>query len=223
MSTKTAIEREIERVAERAMHESNLAGGAPLGILDGLEAFAAAIHFSEPLVVCIIVLHVLFLLTAVFTRKHPTVQMALLALALGSVLSASSLNELGRRHWKSLGITQNYFDPYGVFVSVMLSLPMILTSFVILINAVVRASKLLVVVKRKQLGIDKKQKALRDAQKQAAEAKGSSSSTAQAPAASSPSGDASLNAMSVGDVDGQSPSDGTSATKRRSKASAKTS
>jgi hypothetical protein len=122
--------------------------------------------------------------------------------SVGSVLSASHLNAYGARHWRSLGVSQNYFDQFGVFVSVLLSLPMIVTSFVILIHAVVRTSNLLVVVKRKQLGIDKKQKA----QHQAAAAAATAEATAAVASASSSSPTPASEAeMKVGDVDGDAP------------------
>ena len=77
----TTLEREIERVASRALRESHLSGGAPLGIFDGLEAFVAAINFTEPLIVGILAVHVIFLITAVLTRKRSNVQIGLLVVA----------------------------------------------------------------------------------------------------------------------------------------------
>jgi len=38
-----------------------------------------------------------------------------------------------------LYVAQNYFDQYGVFVSIMLSAPVILVSFGILIHAVIKS------------------------------------------------------------------------------------
>jgi len=76
-----SIEREIERVAERALRDSHLSGGAPLGILDGLEAFLAAINFKEPAIVGVIAAQVAFAILAILTRKHNSMQIALLGLA----------------------------------------------------------------------------------------------------------------------------------------------
>ena len=77
-----SIEREIERVAARALRDSaGLAGGAPLGIMDGIEAFFTAIDFTEPFIIGVIGTHVTFLMLAVLTRRHSAMQIALLALA----------------------------------------------------------------------------------------------------------------------------------------------
>ena len=78
------------------------------------------------------------------------------ASAVASVLSASHLNAYGRRHWKSLGVSQNYFDQTGVFVSFLWSAPLAIVSFGILINAVWNASNLLITVKRQQLAANKR-------------------------------------------------------------------
>jgi hypothetical protein len=80
-------------------------------------------------------------------------------LLVAGVLSASHLNAYGRLHWKSLGVSQNYFDQTGVFVSCLWSAPLALISFGILINSVWNASDLLITVKRQQLGVNKRTKA----------------------------------------------------------------
>ena len=108
-----------------------------------------------------------------------------------SVLSASPLNSYGSKHWQSLGFRQNYFDSFGVFMSVLASMPLILTSFGILIHAIYHASSLLILVKRKQLGIDKK-----GPKKEAA----ATLADTNAASSSVPS-----EAVRAGDVDGQSP------------------
>jgi len=192
MASASSIEDEVTRVAERAIRESRLAGGAPLGILDGIEAFLAAIHWDEPLVLGLAGLQVAFLATAILTRKNNTAQMVLLVLALAGVLSASRLNAYGSTHWREWGVSQNYFDTFGVFVSCMLSLPLIITSFGILLNAVVRASNMLVKVKRKQLGVERKQKAAHDArkQKEAEQSAGTNTAAATSDVAESSSTDA---------------------------------
>lgn len=108
------------------------------------------------------------------------------------MLSASPLNSFGSKHWKSLGLRQNYFDSFGVFVSVLGSMPLILTSFGILIHAIYHASSMLILVKRKQLGIDKR---------------GSGQTTKKEAAVGGAAASSSVpsEAVRAGDVDGQSP------------------
>lgn len=49
------------------------------------------------------------------------------------VWSAERLNKLGRRHWGSFA-GQQYFDPSGVFMSAVVSGPLLLIMFVVLVR-----------------------------------------------------------------------------------------
>ncbi len=53
--------------------------------------------------------------------------------AAGIVFMGERLNKLGHKHWRDFS-GQNYFDPSGVFFGVMVSGPLILTLFVILVS-----------------------------------------------------------------------------------------
>mmetsp|Transcript_3912 Transcript_3912/g.8471 ORF Transcript_3912/g.8471 Transcript_3912/m.8471 type:complete len:169 (-) Transcript_3912:191-697(-) len=88
-------------------------------------------------------------LLAVLTRKSSNAQMMLLFIVLGLVYSAEWLNRLGARHWEDFA-TQNYFDPRGVFISVVYSTPLLTAAFGILINALRSTAHLLVEVKKLQ-------------------------------------------------------------------------
>ena len=55
-------------------------------------------------------------------------------LAVGLIYCAERLNRLAGEHWKEFA-AQNYFDERGVFVSVMLSAPLLCVAFFILLNA----------------------------------------------------------------------------------------
>ena len=46
---------------------------------------------------------------------------------------AERLNSLAARHWRQFS-GQNYFDPNGVFLSAVLSAPLVFTMFVILVG-----------------------------------------------------------------------------------------
>lgn len=77
----TSIEEELEKVIHRALQDSRNAGGAPIGILDGLEAFLAAITWTEPFILAILACHALFLLVAVVGRRQSGLQIGLLVVA----------------------------------------------------------------------------------------------------------------------------------------------
>ena len=55
-------------------------------------------------------------------------------LAVGLIYCAERLNRLASENWKEFAM-QNYFDERGVFVSVMLSAPLLCVAFFILLNA----------------------------------------------------------------------------------------
>ena len=70
--------------------------------------------------------------------------------AVGIVYGAETLNRLGGEHWETFA-GHNYFDKRGVFISVVFSTPMLCASFVVLLNALRNASRLLIQVKTKQI------------------------------------------------------------------------
>ena len=56
-----------------------------------------------------------------------------LAVAAGTVYNAERINSLLARHWRSFA-TQNYFDKHGVFFCALVSTPLLLDMFVILVG-----------------------------------------------------------------------------------------
>lgn len=157
------------------------------------------------------------------------------------VLSASYVNDYGANHWKTMGLTQvggkqvvqhcscaailltslllcvdllllqNYFDKFGVFCSCLISAPLILMSFGILLYAVARASSLLIQVKRKELAKKREQKSAAAATDGAARATTTTTTTRVQ----------SAEGMSAGDVDGDAPPAAGSSAKQRKKSSKK--
>ncbi|KAF3521661.1 hypothetical protein F2Q69_00047645, partial [Brassica cretica] len=70
--------------------------------------------------------------------------------AVGGVYFAESLNRLLRKNWKSFS-TQNYFDPHGVFLSVIWSGPLLVIAMIILISTLFSLCYLIVKWKRAEL------------------------------------------------------------------------
>jgi len=66
------------------------------------------------------------------------------------IYNAERINSLAGSHWESFS-RQNYFEGNGLFTSALLSAPLLLTMFVILINYLLDASALLIEMKRKEL------------------------------------------------------------------------
>ena len=61
------------------------------------------------------------------------------------------LNALAGTHWRAFS-TQNYFDSKGVFTGVLWAAPLILLQTAMLAGFLYRAAKLLVALKRQQIG-----------------------------------------------------------------------
>jgi hypothetical protein len=76
--------------------------------------------------------------------------MVLLVFLAGIVRSAEYLNKYGANNWEQFA-TQNYFDENGVFISIMLCAPLLLTALIMLISYLREAARLLVQVKRQEL------------------------------------------------------------------------
>jgi transmembrane protein 18 len=68
------------------------------------------------------------------------------------VRSAEYVNRVCSRNWEKLS-TQNYFDPKGFFVLVMICIPLLMDSFIMLIAFLREAASLLIQVKTKQIKI----------------------------------------------------------------------
>ncbi|KAL2893636.1 Transmembrane protein 18 [Bienertia sinuspersici] len=70
--------------------------------------------------------------------------------AVSGVYLAERLNGFLGTHWQSFA-TQNYFDPYGVFISVLWSGPLLIIAMLILINTLFSMCHLIVRWKRAEL------------------------------------------------------------------------
>ena len=66
------------------------------------------------------------------------------------VRSAERMNSYGSKNWENFA-TQNYFDKNGVFVTFMVSFPLLIIVFCMLISYLKEASTLLVEVKKQEL------------------------------------------------------------------------
>lgn len=112
--------------------------------------FFHAIDWKEPWLVCLLVFHAVMLLVTILSRRNINFQMCLFFLALAGVYLAERLNVILARNWKSFA-TQNYFDPHGVFLSVLWSGPLLIVSMVILINTLFSLCYLIVRWKKAEL------------------------------------------------------------------------
>lgn len=124
----------------------------PTTIIDKLDAFRSAITWEEPFIMGVVTFHIcMFFMTLFVTRRCGMGSgMILLTFMAGLVRSAEWLNTYGSKNWEDFA-TQNYFDDHGIFISVMMSGPLLLLAFIMLISYLRQASTLLIKVKRHEM------------------------------------------------------------------------
>ncbi|XP_058787323.1 uncharacterized protein LOC131661732 [Vicia villosa] len=117
---------------------------------DNFLGFFHAIDWKEPWLLGLLTFYVVLLLVTIISRKNPNFQMCLFFLTLAGVYLAERLNSFLGGHWKSFS-SQNYFDPSGVFMSVLWSGPLLALAMIILINTLFSLCYLIVKWKRAEL------------------------------------------------------------------------
>eukprot|EP00887_Chlorella_sp_A99_P003187 scaffold9.g3187.t1 len=149
--------------------------GGP-GVIEGVKAFAAAVDWSERWIVGLLAAHALLLLVVLARLRSKAVQGAAFFLCGGTIFFAERINRLAGQHWRRFS-RHNYFDPQGIFTSALLSVPLLLIMFVVLVNYLVQTSALLVRMKRRELAYRARQ------QQRAAEGSGAGAGATGASAA----------------------------------------
>ncbi|KAJ4967365.1 hypothetical protein NE237_019214 [Protea cynaroides] len=112
--------------------------------------FFHAIDWKEPWLICLISFHIAVLLVVFIARKNINFQMFLFLMALGGVYFAEKINSLLAQNWRSFA-SQDYFDPHGVFISVLWSGPLLIISILILVNTLFNLCVLIVKWKKAEL------------------------------------------------------------------------
>ncbi|CAL8467438.1 g6976 [Coccomyxa elongata] len=128
------------------------------GIWDSLQTFITAVDWKEPWLIALLALQALLLISVIVFRKSWNFNLVVLVLAAGLVYNAQRLNKLLAEHWRSFA-GQPYFDEQGVFISAVVSAPLLLTMFVQLVSYLCQASQLLIDMKRKELRYKARQRA----------------------------------------------------------------
>ncbi|KAF9620269.1 hypothetical protein IFM89_011004 [Coptis chinensis] len=119
--------------------------------VDNFLGFFHAIDWKvEPWLIGLISFHVSLLLLIFISRKNVNFQMLLFLMSLTGVYFAEKINTALRNNWKSFA-GQNYFDPHGVFVSVLWSGPLLCISILILMNTLFSLCQLIVKWKKAEL------------------------------------------------------------------------
>ncbi|XP_003388467.1 PREDICTED: transmembrane protein 18-like [Amphimedon queenslandica] len=97
-----------------------------------LLAVISKVNWSEPFLIAVIIFHLLCLVCILVCRRRPYLLSAIL-LILGLVCFAGEyINEWAAANSHQF-LSEQYFDSTGVFISLILSIPLLLECFVILI------------------------------------------------------------------------------------------
>ena len=135
---------------------------APQDAYEHMQAFLAAIDWSERWIQGILASHCVLFLVSIVWRKNIDVQMAVLGIIVMLVFGSERLNAMGNVHWRSFA-TQNYFDGHGTFAGAVFCAPLLFIAFCQLINLLILASSALITAKR--LELKHKKKTERESQK----------------------------------------------------------
>ncbi|KAG8011308.1 Transmembrane protein 18 [Nibea albiflora] len=96
--------------------------------------FLMSVQWSEPWLIGLLVFHVVCLCLTVVTCRYYRAQICHFLLMVGLVYSAEYLNELAAMNWKSFSDFQ-YFDSKGMFISLVYSIPLLLNTVIIVVQA----------------------------------------------------------------------------------------
>jgi transmembrane protein 18 len=123
-----------------------------------IEAFAAAIDWSEPFVVCILAMHSFLYGIALCSLRYglEKVQLTLWIASLALAALSQRLNTVASHHWQRFA-TQNYFDERGVFSLVFWGAPFLSLALLMVFAFLYRAAVTLIALKRCELAEQRKQ------------------------------------------------------------------
>ncbi|KAF5837086.1 transmembrane protein 18-domain-containing protein [Dunaliella salina] len=113
--------------------------------------------YEEPWIITILVFQMVLLTLSIMTRKKGGIQAALFVFACVIIYMGERLNALGAKHWDRFA-TQNYFDQNGSFFTTIVSGPLLVLLFIVLVNYLLSCVKLLVEAKRKELKFKARQR-----------------------------------------------------------------
>ncbi|XP_058724836.1 uncharacterized protein LOC131596251 [Vicia villosa] len=147
---KSAIEEHINLTSDLVQKISSELRTNLRPAYDNFLGFFHSIDWKEPWLLGLLTFHVVLLLVTIISRKNTNFQMCLFLLTLGGVYLTERLNSLLRGNWKSFS-SQNYFDPSGVFMSVLWSGPLLALAMIILINTLFSLCYMIVKWKRAEL------------------------------------------------------------------------
>ncbi|KAK7461547.1 hypothetical protein BaRGS_00038693 [Batillaria attramentaria] len=118
--------------------------------ITGLWSYLQSIDWSEPWFLGLGAFHLTCMSVTYFTRRNTTLQCVAFAFFLVMVACSEYINEFASNHWRSFA-RQQYFDSSGLFISVVLSMPLLVNCLVIIVMWLKLSADLAGAIRRKQL------------------------------------------------------------------------
>jgi len=118
--------------------------------IDGVLPYLQSIDWSEHWLQGVIGFHGLTASITVLSRKCFNVQIALFFIYLGIIYCAEYINNFAAEHYKVYS-AQQYFDSGGLFISIILSTPLLLNCLFIIVVWMWSSFDLMVNLKRAQI------------------------------------------------------------------------
>ena len=129
---------------------ANAAATFPSVVYEETMKFVHAVDWREPWIIGLLAAEALLLLLIAATRRRTNFQ-GILFLVVGAIIfGAPRINALCASRWETFA-RQPYFDPSGLFITTMLSGPLLVCEVVIVINHLVELCRMIIKVKRAQL------------------------------------------------------------------------
>ncbi|PIK40861.1 putative transmembrane protein [Apostichopus japonicus] len=125
-------------------------GAIRVGEIDGVFSLLSHVDWSERWLQALLVFHILCFVATILTRFYTNIQAFLFIALLAIVFFAETINQYAALNFKHFSRLQ-YFDSGGLFISLVLCLPILLNCFVMLIFWLYRAGTMLVKVKKAKL------------------------------------------------------------------------
>ncbi|KAL0041584.1 hypothetical protein WJX79_008403 [Trebouxia sp. C0005] len=103
------------------------------GVLDAFRAFSSAVNWQESWLIAVLSIQTLLFCSVLLFRRNTSYLTGVFVVAMLLVYTSERLNRVLGQHWRSFA-GQPYFDKNGIFISAVLSAPLVLDMLVILVG-----------------------------------------------------------------------------------------
>ena len=146
----------LDGITEEVLGGIFASQSGPQTFREHVDAFSSAITWNEPFIYSLVIFHLIMiaLMFIAVTTKHSRsleFRVALFVFLAVLVRCSEAANTYLRENFEEYGITQNYFDAKGVFMMVMVCLPLLSVCFILLISFLIEAKNLMITVKRMEI------------------------------------------------------------------------